>query len=65
VGYTPDIFATPLIGYLLDQYPGMLGHQYVFMILVLFSILGLLASLRFAKLIKKRSEKELVNSIIA
>jgi len=29
VGYTPDIFATPLIGYLLDQYPGMLGHQYV------------------------------------
>jgi hypothetical protein len=35
------------------------------MILVLFSILGLLASLRFAKLIKKRSEKELVNSIIA
>jgi len=65
VGYTPDIFATPLIGYLLDQYPGILGHQYVFMILVLFSILGLLASLRFAKLIKKRSEKELVNSIIA
>jgi len=55
VGYTPDIFATPLIGYLLDQYPGMLGHQYVFMILVLFSILGLLASLRFAKLIKKQS----------
>jgi sugar phosphate permease len=55
VGYTPDIFATPLIGYLLDQYPGMLGHQYVFMILVLFSILGLLASLKFAKLIKKQS----------
>ena len=52
VGYTPDIFATPIIGYLLDKYPGLLGHQYVFSILVLFSILGLLASLKFSRLNK-------------
>jgi sugar phosphate permease len=36
VGYTPDIFASPVIGYLLDTYPGILGHQYVFSMLVVF-----------------------------
>lgn len=49
VGYTPDIFATPIFGYFLDKYPGILGHQYVFTILAIFSILGLFASIKFAK----------------
>ena len=53
VGYTPDIFAPPIFGYFLDKYPGLLGHQYVFTISVLFSILGLLASIKFANLFKK------------
>jgi len=53
VGYTPDIFAPPIFGYFLDKYPGVLGHQYVFTILVLFSILGLLASIKFAYLKKE------------
>ena len=53
VGYTPDIFASPIIGYLLDRYPGILGHQYVFSMLVLFSMVGLWASLKFAKLATK------------
>jgi hypothetical protein len=52
VGYTPDIFATPVIGYFLDQYPGITGHQYVFTILVVFSILGLIASIKFNSLKK-------------
>tara|TARA_B110000014_G_scaffold16980_1_gene11183 strand:- start:1870 stop:3135 length:1266 start_codon:yes stop_codon:yes gene_type:complete len=52
VGYTPDIFATPMIGYLLDNYPGILGHQYVFTILVVFSVFGLMASIKFATLKK-------------
>ena len=51
VGYTPDIFASPAIGYLLDTYPGILGHQYVFSILVVFSIIGLWTSLKFSKLV--------------
>ena len=53
VAYTPDIFAPPIFGYFLDKYPGLLGHQYVFTILVLFSILGLLASIKFAYLKKE------------
>jgi len=51
VGYTPDIFASPMIGYLLDTYPGIIGHQYVFATLVLFSIVGLWASIKFSKLV--------------
>ena len=52
VGYTPDIFATPMIGYFLDNYPGILGHQYVFTILVIFSLIGLIASVKFASIKK-------------
>jgi uncharacterized membrane protein (DUF485 family) len=63
IGYTPDIFATPIIGYLLDKYPGLLGHQYVFTILVLFSIFGLLASIKFASLTNKYSNKKIDDAI--
>ena len=53
-GYTPDIFATPVMGYLLDNYPGPLGHQYVFMMLFLFSLLGLWASINFYRNLNTR-----------
>jgi MFS family permease len=52
VGYSPDIFATPLYGYLLDNYPGILGHQYVYLILFISSIIGIYVSLKFKKLNK-------------
>ncbi len=55
VGYTPDIFASPVMGYLLDTYPGIIGHQYVFSMLVLFSITGLLASIKFSRLMRSYS----------
>ena len=50
VGYSPDIFATPLYGYLLDNYPGIEGHQYVYLILFISSIVGIYVSLKFKKL---------------
>ncbi len=49
VGYTPDIFVGPAMGYLLDNSPGELGHQHVFIMLAIFSALGLLASVVFYK----------------
>ena len=52
-GYTPDIFAGPLMGYFLDKFPGVEGHQYVYSYLGLFSIIGLIASSRFARITKK------------
>lgn len=54
-GYTPDIFAGPLMGYFLDKFPGVEGHQYVYGLLGLFSIIGLIASSRFARITKKIS----------
>jgi sugar phosphate permease len=50
IGYTPDIFATPLYGYLLDAYPGIKGHQFVYLILAIFSIIGVYISLKFKKI---------------
>jgi sugar phosphate permease len=51
-GYTPDIFAGPLMGYYLDQFPGLLGHQYIFIYLLGFSVIGLICSLRFYRIIR-------------
>ncbi len=45
IGYTPDIFMGPIIGYFLDGYPGMVGFQWVFGLLVFFSATGFICSL--------------------
>lgn len=47
IGFTPDIFMSPLAGYLLDEYPGVLGHQYVFLVLGVFSLIGLITAIQF------------------
>jgi nitrate/nitrite transporter NarK len=44
IGFTPDIFAGPVIGYLLENSPGALGHQHVFWMLAIFSIIGGIAA---------------------
>ena len=44
VGYTPDIFAGPTMGYLLDNSPGIEGHQHVFLMLAIFSFIGSIAA---------------------
>ena len=47
LGYTPDIFMGPIMGYLLDNSPGPVGHQHVFLLLVGFSSIGFIATLVF------------------
>ncbi len=47
IGYTPDIFAGPMIGYYLDGIPGKEGHFAVFWMLAIFSAVGLVASIAF------------------
>ena len=44
VGYTPDIFAGPAMGYLLDASPGPPGHRHVFWMLGAFSVMGAAAA---------------------
>lgn len=50
IGYTPEVFAGPLIGYFLDTNPGKIGHQHVFWILAIFSVIGFIASYIFYKI---------------
>ena len=50
IGYTPDIFIGPLMGYFLDEYPGALGHQCVFALLAVFSLVGFLAAKKYKAL---------------
>ncbi len=49
VGYTPDIFVSPLVGILLDRSPGLAGHQHFFIFMGIFAALGLLASYMFGR----------------
>ena len=49
IGYTPDIFMGPLMGYLTDTYPGALRHQYFFGSLAAFATCGLIATLLFQR----------------
>ena len=53
VGYTPDVFSGPLIGYLLEYYKGIEGYKYVFFMLFLFSLVGCFASWKYYKLFGK------------
>lgn len=53
VGYTPDIFMGPIMGYFLDQYPGVQGHQYLFGFCGVFALLGLINLYYFPKSHKK------------
>lgn len=53
VGFTPDIFVGPIMGYFLDSNPGIVGHQQVFVMLAFFSLVGLFASFRFSRIIRK------------
>ncbi len=50
IGFTPDIFMGPLMGYLIDASPGALGHQHVFAVLAGFAVLGLVATLMFQRI---------------
>lgn len=56
VGYSPDIFAGPSMGYLLDENPGIQGHQNVFWLLSAFAFVGLIASTGFYRLQMKRNK---------
>lgn len=49
IGYTPDIFMGPVMGVLLDNSPGVAGHQHVFLLLAGLALLGMLSTLAFRK----------------
>ena len=62
VGYTPDIFFGPLMGMLTDSAEGMLGHQRLFGVLMLFALLGVACTLVFGKLTVSAARPDTVSS---
>ncbi|GLU44340.1 nitrate/nitrite transporter [Allomuricauda sp. NBRC 101325] len=50
IGYTPDVFAGPAYGMLLDAHPGEeIGHQHVFWMLSAFALIGGIAALIYQR----------------
>lgn len=49
VGYMPDIFMGPAMGYLLDNSPGPIGHQHVFIMCAIFALAGFIATVLFKR----------------
>ncbi|WP_295684233.1 nitrate/nitrite transporter [uncultured Nevskia sp.] len=53
IGYTPDVFAGPLIGALLDHDPGAVGYQHVFFMTAGFAVVGLASAVAMHYLTKR------------
>lgn len=53
IGFTPDVFAGVMVGTILDKYPGQTGHQYVFLVLAVFSMAGCWAAWRYHRISSK------------
>jgi hypothetical protein len=54
------------MGHLLGQNPGVIGHQHVFLLLVLFALVSLASSLSFSKFTDKppaNAQNEQKNSV--
>jgi MFS family permease len=49
VGFTPDVFMGPLMGILLDNSPGLQGHQHVFAAVAVFGVVGFAATVMFRR----------------
>ncbi len=49
IGYTPDVFMGPLMGFLLDRSPGPTGHQHLFWVIAGFGCVGLVATRLFRR----------------
>jgi sugar phosphate permease len=56
IGYTPDIFAGPAMGFLLENSPGAVGHQHVFWMLAIFSFIGGIAAWYYFQLYGKHKQ---------
>lgn len=49
IGYTPDIFMGPLMGFLTDRAPGAAGHEHLFLVVAGFAACGVVATALFRR----------------
>lgn len=56
IGYMPSMFAYTLYGSLLDNFSGIQGYNYVFSVMVAFSLLGFICATLLTRRMKMRNE---------
>ncbi|MCW8328824.1 MFS transporter [Photobacterium sp. SDRW27] len=56
IGYMPAMFAYTLYGWMLDNFEGITGYNYVFSIMMAFSLLGFACSATLTRRIKKQKQ---------
>jgi len=49
IGYTPDVFMGPLMGWLLDRSPGAAGHQDLFAVVTTAALAGIVVTVMFQR----------------
>ena len=58
IGYTPDIFVGPIAGRLIDNYPGVTGYQYFYLLLCVVSTIGLVTAVAVSRGAARRARAE-------
>ena len=58
IGYTPDIFVGPIAGRLIDNYPGVTGYQYFYLLLCVVSTIGLITAVAVSRGASRRARAE-------
>lgn len=56
IGYAPDAFFNSVAGRILDADPGLKGYQHFYMLLTLFAVIGMLATIVLANLTKRTTK---------
>lgn len=54
IGFVPDVYMSALCGKLLDQYEGVSGYRAIFIVMILFAVVGLAASILLSWVVKKQ-----------
>lgn len=63
VGYTPDVFSGPIIGYFLDNFEGFQGFQYLFFFLLILLSVGTVFSFYYYRQFTVRDETGVKSSV--
>ena len=56
IGFTPDVFMSPICGKLLDSFEGAAGYRAIFILMMAFAVVGLAATFILLKTTKKKAE---------
>ena len=53
IGFFPDVYMNAIVGSLMEKFPGVQGYKYVFIIMLVFAIVGLVSSIILSRIVKK------------